>query len=134
MDTSLRIASLAGALSLALSTVAGATTVRLISSPGEAVAASVRCSVAAAPASVTYAEPADLPAIAVGQGVTGITMLRIALDTRGQLTSKSVMSSSGNPWIDKAALRTAAFSRYSAEIRDCQRVPGTYGLIVDFTQ
>jgi Gram-negative bacterial TonB protein C-terminal len=135
VNTSLRIASFAGALSLALSTAAGAATLRLVSLPGQTVAASVRsCSVAAAPASITNAYPADLPAIAVEQGVSGTTSLRIALDDRGLLTSKSVMDSSGNPWIDGAALRTAALSLYSAEIRDCQRIAGTYRLIVDFTR
>ena len=132
MTTSLRIASIAGTLALALSATAGAATLRLVPLGPQSVGASVNC--AATPASITHAEPADLPAIAAEQHVTGITSVRIALDASGRLTQTSVLESSGNRWIDRAALRTARFSRYGAESRDCTRVGGAYALIVDFTK
>jgi TonB family protein len=134
VKASLRFVSVAGVLTLALSTAAGAATVRLAPLAGETIATSAKsCPVASAPASVRLAEAAALPAIAAQTGVTGITTVRIALDDRGRVTDESVMGSSGNRWIDQAALRSAQLTRYSAEIRDCQRVAGAYEVIVDFT-
>ena len=132
MITSLRIAGIAATLALALSTTAGAATVRLVPLGPQSVGASINC--AAAPASISYAQTADLPAIAAGQNVTGIASVRIALDAAGRLTHTAVLESSGNRWIDGAAVRTARLSRYDAESRDCTHVGGTYALIVDFTK
>jgi TonB family protein len=130
--TPLRIAGIAGTLALALSTAAGAATIRLVPLAPPSVGTSISC--AATPAAITYAEPADLPAIAAEQKITGITSVRIALDASGHLTHTSVLKSSGNRWIDRAALRSARFSSYSAESRDCTRVGGSYAFVVDFTQ
>ena len=132
MTSPLRIASIAATLTLALSTAAGAASVRLVSLATPTVATSVSC--AAVPAAITSAEPADLPTIAVEQNITGITAVRIALDASGRLTSSSVFASSGNRWLDLAALRAARLSRYSAESRDCAGVGGTYAFVVDFTK
>jgi len=129
----LRIAGIAATLSLALSAAAGAATVRLVSLPSApSVGASVTC--AAVPAAITDAQPADLPTIAAEQHVTGIASVKIALDAAGRLTSSSVFESSGNRWLDQAALRAARSSRYSAESRDCAHVGGTYAFVVDFTK
>lgn len=132
MISPLRIASIAGTLALALSSAAGAASIRLVPLAPTSVGASVTC--AAAPASITHAEPADLPAIAAEQNVTGITSVRIALDASGRLTNSSVLESSGNRWIDQAAVRAARFSRFSAESRDCTHVGGEYAFVVDFTK
>jgi TonB family protein len=132
VTTPLRIASIAGTLALALSTAAGAATIRLVPVSAPSVGASVTC--AAAPASITDAQPADVPTIAAEQNVTGITSVRIALDASGRLTATSVLESSGNRWLDLAALQAARSSSYRAESRDCTRVSGTYALVVDFTK
>jgi periplasmic protein TonB len=132
VTTSLRIASIAGTLALALSTAAGAATVRLVPLSPPSVGASVTCK--AVPASVSDAVPADLPAIAAEQNITGTTAVRIDLDARGRLAKSSVLASSGNRWLDLAALRAARSSRYSAEVRDCAPVGGAYAYIVDFTK
>ena len=132
MTTSLRIASIAGTLALALSSAAGAATVRLVPLSPPSVGTSVTCK--AVPASVSDASPADLPAIAAEQNITGITAVRINLDAAGRLATSSVLASSGNRWIDQAALRAARSSRYSAEVRDCAPVGGAYAYFVDFTR
>ena len=59
--------------------------------------------------------------------------MRIVLDARGRLTGQSVLSSSGNRYLDRAALVAARLSRFSAEVRDCAPVGGTYAFMVDFT-
>ena len=135
MHTSLRSAAVAGALILTLSAAAGAATVRLVPLAGQTAATTVNgCALPSAPASIIAAAPAELPAIAAGQNVTGITEVRIALDPRGYLSGASVLSSSGNRWIDRAAVQAAQASAFSAEVRDCARVGGEYAFVVDFTR
>jgi TonB family protein len=135
MNTPLRFVTIAGTLTLALSSVAAAATVRLVPLGERTVGASVHaCAVPSAAASVAAAELAELPVIAAEQQRTGIVAVRIDLDPRGTLARASVLDSSGNRWIDLAALRAARLSRYSAEVRDCERVGGAYAFIVDFTR
>lgn len=131
MTTSLRIAGITATLALALSAAAGAATVRLVPLAHSSASTSLNC--AAAPAAISDAALADLPEIAAGQNVTGITSVRIALNAAGVLTDTAVLESSGNRWIDQAALRAARLSRYRAESRDCAHVAGTYAFVVDFT-
>ena len=135
MNTLLRSAAVAGALTLSLSAAAGAATVRLVPLAGQAIGTTVNgCALPSALAAVTGIAPVEVPAIAAEQHVTGITEVRIALDARGSLTGTSVLSSSGNRWLDGAALRTARLSTYRAEVRNCARIGGAYAFIVDFTQ
>lgn len=127
----LRIAGAAGVLTLALSAAAGAATIRLAPLAGDTISATLNaCSSAA---SVAVAAPAVLPTIAAGQGITGVAAVRVTLDRRGALTGASVLASSGNPWLDRAALSAARLSRFSPEVRDCERVGGEYAFLVDFT-
>jgi TonB family protein len=135
MNTPLRTATAAAALSLALSTAASAATIRLVPlSPQTAGASIGSCAVPFASAAVTNPVPADLPAIAAGQNVTGVTELRIVLDPGGRLVEQSVLASSGNRWIDRAALAAARQSHYRAEVRECGPVGGVYAFVVDFTR
>jgi periplasmic protein TonB len=133
MHTPVRTAGIAAALTLALSAAAGAATVRLVPlSPATAGASITTCAVPSAPAAVTSAMPAELPDIAAGQNAGGVTEIRIAIDADGRLTDQSVLASSGNRWLDRAALRAARQSRYRAEVRDCAPVGGTYAFVVSF--
>ena len=126
-----RIAGLAGALTLALSAAAGAATIRLVPLAADTVSATLSgCSAAA---SVAAAAPAVLPTIAASQNITGVTAVRVALDRRGTLTGASVLASSGNPWLDRAALSAARLSRFAPEVRNCERVGGEYAFLVDFS-
>jgi periplasmic protein TonB len=134
MYTPHRIASIAATLSatIALAGTAQASTVRLIPLTPATVGASI--STCSRPAAIADAAPADVPTIAAEQHVTGITGVLIALDARGRLTGQSVLTSSGNRYLDRAALMAARLSRFSAEVRDCAPVGGTYAFVVDFTQ
>ncbi|HEX3464032.1 MAG TPA: energy transducer TonB [Candidatus Elarobacter sp.] len=126
----LRIAGIAGTLTLALSAVAGAATIRLVPLGAETISATLNtCSAAAS----VVAAPAVIPPIAAAQHATGVTALRVTLDPHGALTGASVLASSGNPWLDRAAVSTARLSRFTPELRDCERVGGEYALLVDFT-
>jgi TonB family protein len=134
MNAPLRIAAVTGALALSLTAAASAAGLRLMPlGPQTAGATHNACAVPFAAASVAAA-PVELPEIAAQQRVTGITTLRVDLDARGRLGSAAVLQSSGNRYIDEAALRTARTARYGAEVRDCERSGGTYALVVDFTE
>ena len=134
MNHSLRIAAAAGAFALALSAAASAATVRLVPLGAHTTAVSrTGCPAESAPASVV-APPIALPEIAAQMKTTGVAAIRVDLDPRGTLASAAVLRSSGNRWIDLAALRAARLSTYSAEVRGCERIGGRYALIVDFTE
>jgi TonB family protein len=134
MNTPLRTASIAAALSLALSAAASAATIRLVPLSPPVLGASITtCAAPFRAAAVTAVAPAVLPAIAAGQNVTGVAEIRIVLDPGGRLTDQSVLASSGNRWLDRAALTAARQSEYRAEVRACAPVGGAYALLVDFT-
>ena len=135
MNTPLRTTTIAAVLSLALSAAASAATIRLAPlSPRTAGASIGTCADPFAAAAVTAAAHADLPAIAAGQNVTGTTAVRIVLDAAGRLAEESVLASSGNRWIDRAALGAARQSSYRAEIHACAPVGGAYAFVVNFTR
>lgn len=135
MNTPLRTASIAAALSLALSAAASAATLQLVPLSPPVVGASITtCKAPYRAPAVTAVVPADVPAIAAGQNIAGTTELRIVLDPGGRLTEQSVLASSGNRWLDRAALAAARQSGYRAEVRDCAPVGGAYALVVDFTR
>lgn len=134
MNTPLRIAAVSGALALVLSAAASAATVRLVPLGAQSTGVSrTGCIAEAVPASVTAA-PVELPEIAAQMKVAGVSEIRVDLDPRGALASASLLRSSGNRWIDQAALRTARLSAYGAEVRACERVGGRYALVIDFTE
>ena len=117
MNTSLRTAAVTGALVLVLSTAANAATVRLVPVGAQSAGVSrTGCVADTVPASVAAA-PVELPEIAAQMNVSGISEIRVDLDSRGSLASASVLHSSGNRWLDLAALRAARLSSYSPELR-----------------
>jgi TonB family protein len=74
----------------------------------------------------------DYPAIAQLQGAAGETRVRVDLSQSGTLRAATVDRSSGNPWLDKAAVAAARGLRYSPEVTNCEAVAGSYALNVQF--
>lgn len=74
----------------------------------------------------------EKPAISDEQGVAGTARIEIRLDREGKLAQESVYSSSGNRWLDEAALMSARMTRFSPELVDCQPVAGRYMYNVEF--
>ena len=132
MTRSIRILALGGALTLPLSATAAAATVRLIPSTGITVAPSLSCGVPAVPAALTNVYEPVVPPIAEAQHAAGVTNLRIELDKAGHLARADVITTSGNRWLDEAAIASARLSRYRSETRNCESIAGTYVLAVDF--
>ncbi|BDE06000.1 hypothetical protein WPS_12760 [Vulcanimicrobium alpinum] len=133
MTQLIKALAVGGGVILAAPSVASAATLTLIPNATQTVSATVRCSAAGAPASILAAADAELPGIAAGQNVQGATAIRIGLNPGGRLEYASVMRTSGNPWIDAAALRATRLSHYRSETRDCSSVSGEYAVLVDFS-
>ena len=112
---------------------ASAAPARLNTLPAQSVAASTSASCFAA-AGIRDAMPADVPRIAQAQGQTGMTTVLVDLDAAGRLTGARVTESSGFDPLDREALRSVELSRYSAEVRDCRAVGGSYTVEVDFRE
>ena len=74
----------------------------------------------------------EMPGIAQGQGATGTSGVAIELSPTGSLLSESVIQSSGNPNLDRAAMLSARMTRFTAEISNCEAVGGTYLYTVSF--
>jgi periplasmic protein TonB len=74
----------------------------------------------------------EMPEIARLQRVTGESLVRIDLTASGALRSAALASSSGNRWLDGAALATARISRYVPEVRNCTPIAGAYLISVQF--
>ncbi len=74
----------------------------------------------------------EMPGIAQGQGASGTSGIAIELSRAGSLISESVIQSSGNPNLDRAALLSARMTRFSPEISNCEAVGGTYLYTVTF--
>lgn len=74
----------------------------------------------------------EVPTLASELGMSGTSVVKIDLNPYGDVTSQSLIASSGNSMLDDAALRSARLSRYTAEVRNCVHVAGTYLYRVEF--
>lgn len=74
---------------------------------------------------VLSAPAPDYPAAALRSGASGEVVLRIEVDARGRPAEVTVVSSSRNRDLDRAALRAVRRWRFEPAMRDGQPVPGT---------
>ncbi|HEX3463507.1 MAG TPA: energy transducer TonB [Candidatus Elarobacter sp.] len=90
------------------------------------------CAFPQAPAAVTYAAEPDWP---LEHDVTsGTTSVKVDLTAGGTILGASVVRSSGNVWLDSAALRATRLSSFRPEIRNCSPVAGSYIYVVQFVK
>lgn len=73
-----------------------------------------------------------MPAIAAEQGVSGTAQVKVDLNPAGELVHAAIYSSSGNPWLDEAAITSAKMTQFTAEVVDCHHVGGSYLYDVEF--
>ena len=99
-------------------------------SPAPTATPQPHCSAPYVPASVTNAMPAESPEEA--DGATGQARVKVDLSAAGAVLGVSIYTSTGNPLLDRAAMRAARASTYKAETRDCEPVSGSYLFNVDF--
>jgi TonB family protein len=75
----------------------------------------------------------EMPAIAAGQGVdSGESIVEVTLSAKGDLVNATIEKSSGNRWLDAAALRNARSTLFIPATTNCEPVGGTYLYVVDF--
>jgi TonB family protein len=97
--------------------------------PHVAVLSGGHCSADAAIAGTPYFE---MPEIAQEMSASGTSEVKIDLAATGDLTGASLFESSGNRWLDDAALRGARLASYIPETANCRHVAGSYLLEVEF--
>lgn len=85
-----------------------------------------------APAAVNSLPFFEMPEIASGEGIHGTSSVRIDLTSSGSLAREALFTSSGNVWLDDAAMRSARLTRFTAELVDCKYVAGTYLYEVEY--
>lgn len=100
--------------------------------PGTSVAVTSVSSACTAPAAVDGEAYWEMPSIAAEQDAGGIVQVRIDLNATGALTNEGVFASSGNLFLDDAALRSARMTKFKPEVANCEHVGGSYLYEVDF--
>lgn len=90
------------------------------------------CSMQRAPAAIRAQVPADYPLIAAEQNVSGTALIKVDLARTGSLRGATIAESSGNEFLDRAALIAAREQTYSPQIANCEPVSGSYLITVDF--
>jgi TonB family protein len=114
-------------------TVAIAALITLIGASQAASAAQrVAIETCDAPAGVYDHPYYDLPPIADELGARGTAVVRVDLSATGMLVHEELYSSSGNWWLDDAALRSARLTRFTPEVIGCHGEAGSYLYRVDF--
>lgn len=122
-----------GALLAAPATAATITITPLVAAQQETLPTLVTaCASANIPAQVIGDAFFQMPTIAAEQGISGTTTVQIALNAKGGLVSHRIFASSGNPWLDGAALQSARMTRFAPETRNCERVGGAYLYAVQY--
>jgi TonB family protein len=90
------------------------------------------CAVPNAPASATQKVTPDMPEIARQMGASGTAQVKVTLDANGAVTAASIQTSTHNAALDKAALQAAQQSKYTPDIVNCVKTPGSYLYVVTF--
>lgn len=138
MPAFIKYLSFAGALALALSAAAPAAAFSVALKPLKPHAAATpmigMAGACANPNSDARVASAffEMPTIAAAQGATGTAGVAIELSPTGSLVSESVIQSTGNPNLDRAALRSARMSRFTPEVSNCSAIGGSYLYTVTF--
>jgi TonB family protein len=72
------------------------------------------------------------PDIAQEMGIGGVARVKVVLQPSGKVVSATLLSSTGNEWLDEAALESARLSRFTAQTVSCSHVGGSYLYEVTF--
>jgi TonB family protein len=83
-------------------------------------------------APIRTVEP-NIPAAAIGMGATsGTVKVRVDLSESGKLKGSSVLASSGNFFLDRAAIEAVREMAFSPEQDNCVATGGSYAVEVVF--
>ena len=85
-----------------------------------------------ADARLTSTLTADYPEIVRDKGITGTALVRVYLMTNGDLAGAEIDMSTGNRYLDEAALHAVRESSFAPAVSECNNVAGSYLVEVDF--
>jgi TonB family protein len=72
------------------------------------------------------------PDMARMMGAYGTSVVNVAIDAEGSVADAWIFASSGNNYLDKAAMDAAKATTYEAGRSYCRPVPGSYRFIINF--
>jgi len=87
-----------------------------------------------ADAAMSRPVPPDVPAIVreMRSETVGTALVKVDLLPSGALANASIYKSTGNPYLDRAALTAIRLSGFRPEVRDCTEIGGSYLVTVAF--
>ncbi|SRR5665213_51202 len=97
----------------------------------EPLPATASCAARNAPAAIVHEAVADLPPMALQQGIYGLVEVAVSLDEQGHLVGAAIQTSP-SALLNSAALAAARRSRFRAEVRDCRPVATRYVYAIRF--
>jgi TonB family protein len=97
-----------------------------------AVAERAACLVPDREAQAVIAVQPDLPDTLRSNQWTGTTAVDVQLSANGSVERVSVAESSGNAWLDRIALETAAHTSFRPAVKNCDTTGGRYLYLVTF--
>lgn len=83
-------------------------------------------------AAVMYAAPPEYPTIADLHGDLGTAIVKVDLLANGAIAKAAIAKSSGNYFVDRAALKATHESTFRPETKDCAPISGSYLFVVSF--
>jgi|GEM_PF-2889355 len=92
------------------------------------------CKSADSAASITLARAPLYPTIALGEGVEGFATVTFTMSLDGSASNVKLAGTSGNRWLDQAAIDAVKSSRFAPEMHNCAKIAGLYGVPVVFSQ
>jgi periplasmic protein TonB len=87
-----------------------------------------------APAAISTEVPAEYPALAAEQKLSGKALVQVDLERTGTVRHATIVRTSGSSSLDRAALTAARSQTYSPEMVACRPVGGSYLIDVNFQQ
>lgn len=127
-------AALAAVIGVATTAVASETGFSQIQPLYTIEAATPLCAGTEQSARMLQAHTPDYPAIALGMGVEGSALVVFTMSKDGTIADASVADTSGNQWLDRAAVDAVRKSRFAPAVHNCSKIAGVYGVEVLFAR
>ena len=97
-------------------------------------AADSHCKTSEEVARMTLVVQPEYPEIALGQGIEGSTLVVFAMSNKGTVSNATIADTSGDIWLDFAALDAVERSHYAPAVHNCAKIAGLYGIEVVFAK
>jgi TonB family protein len=85
----------------------------------------------ATPPAITQRAEAEIPEIARQMHAEGTAIVKLELDANGKVTNAVIQKSTGNPALDRAAVKAGRDSSYKAATESCKPVASIFLMVVE---